>query len=484
MKQNAIKADQEFPEGRFLYEHEGQMVLAYSYTNPNTKQTETRAITRNSFTTLSNGISGFPPLVKIMKRGMNKNVGLLFVWVDNSGVMHWRIGELLGQGTFEDINWKPYTQVPGRKNKGLGSKDDEYQQGIFEASKRWVEFLEQKEYKLLFPEDEVVANQIYYKRSNSSHILGGKIKVPQCMLALKFDIDKLPSTGVIVDPKYDGGRNLATFNSGQVHFYTRKKKIVDCLDNLKPQVMVVFMVMQEYLGKDINLPDGQTCIYWLDGELYRHGWKLQKTMSAIRRSVNQSNLSTEIVYMVYDLIDGLVKDVKSNAGQRRMFLTKVFNDDRVKNLPNIKLTPYKVCIEYPEIVGYFDKLIKLGYEGAIIRTIDGMYLGHSSKRTEAMMKMKDFIDEEAWVMDIVPATGTHIGCAKYILNSKPDGSGVEYGAVPAGDGIGDLESRRRQLQNKELFIGSCVTVKYTEKSDDGIPKYANIILFNRDDLPL
>ncbi len=476
-----IKADLVFPEGRAICDIQGQKVLAYTTINPESSVNEVKCITRAIFLQISGGVEGFPPLVKIFERGSNRNVGFMFMWVTQDGMMHWKVGELLTNKTFGDINWKPFHQQPGRNNKGIGFMGEMYKQGIFEGSNRWVKFLEEKGYKLLFPDDEVVGNRLYMMNSKSPEMLTGTINIPKCMLAETFSIDMVSSgVPVIVEPKYDGCRHIATLSNGELRLYTRKRKSADKLKHIEVKLATVFIVMQQMLG-DKTI----TCKYWLDGEMYRHGWSFQKVMSAVRRSVNQSILAPEIVYMVYDLIDEHLEEPQSPFGVRREFLAKVFADPRVQALPNIKLTQYWVWYDHSTLWQVPEKMEACGYEGAMVRTLDNIYMGHNSRRSRGLLKLKRFTDEEAWVMDVVSATGTHDGCAKYLLNTKQDGTGIPYGAVPCGTpGIGELESRRRQLSNKHLFIGCMVTVKLQGHSDENTPRFGNITAFDRDDLPV
>jgi len=139
----AIKADFKFPEGKGVVNYNGSMVFAYKSRDKNTGSETVKAVTRDDFAKISGGAQGFPPLVRIFNRGNNHNVGFLHMWVtssgNQSGMMHWRIGELLTDKTFEEINWKAYSQIPGRKNKGIGSGGDAFNQGLFEGAGRWVD---------------------------------------------------------------------------------------------------------------------------------------------------------------------------------------------------------------------------------------------------------------------------------------------------------------------------------------------------------
>lgn len=437
------------------------------------------------FSTLSGAI-GCPPQVRIVERGKSgkKNVMFCHLSVDqDSGQINWRIGELSAGKTFESISWKTYEKTPGVKNKGIGSQDTLYDQGIFEGSKMWVEFMEKKKYKLLFPEDEVVGNQIYFMRSTEPEMLTSNFTIPDAMLAADFDIGRLPPSSVIMQPKYDGKRNLCGFQEGKVVSASRGKKQAKSRHaHIHDQAMILFAVIQEKIGYYKTEADGkmtlnQTCPYWLDGELFRFGMNFQQLMSATQSSVNFNQKSTEIDYIIYDLID----DGSNTQLQRLQFLQMIFSDPRVQALQNIKLSPSFIVEDHNLLVSYHKELEKFGYEGAIVRDPMAKYV---QKRTQAMMKMKTWTREEWFIVGAEVATGFHEGCIVYILNSKPDGTGLICKGTPIGGDIGTLESRRAQWNSRHLFITNppvVATLEFFEKSMDGVPRFPGIIAFNRQD---
>ena len=138
-----IKADFKFPNGKGIVAYNNAIVFAYAIHDKTTGGQVVKIVTRDDFSRISGGVQGFPPLVRIFKRGSNENVGFLHMWVEQNGMMHWIVGELLTDKTFQEINWKTYSQIPGRKNKGIGNAGGMFEQGVFEGSGRWVNFLEQ-----------------------------------------------------------------------------------------------------------------------------------------------------------------------------------------------------------------------------------------------------------------------------------------------------------------------------------------------------
>jgi hypothetical protein len=481
-EQGKILANTQLPLGRQLVSYNNETVLAYQITDKKTGQASFRMISRSMFVS-PQGLPGCPPLIKLVERGTKINLCFCHLWVDANGMIYWRIGELTQDKTFEEITWKSYNQTPGVKTKTGGSQSSDFEQGLFEGSRRWVEFLEQKGYKLLFPGDEVVGNQLYHYRSNEPEMLTGAFTIPDAMLAEKFEESRLPAGPVIVQPKYDGKRNLVgkqkTANGSEIVSASRdRKRAKSQLPHIHQQCAVAFEVLEE-VASQLKDPNGNRLYpdissLWLDGELFSMGMDFQTIMSATQTSVNQNVRSKELDYMIYDLNDG----GKLRQYDRLCVLARVFEDPRVKRLTSIKLSPWYLVEDKTTLSEYKKSFEAAKLEGAIVRNPNGMYV---EKRTWDLMKLKTWQTEEWYVVGVEEATGTHAGCAKWILNSRRDGTGLTCKSCAIGGTIGNLESRRAQLQNAQIFMGAVATLEFFGKSKDGIPRFPGIIGFNRTD---
>lgn len=466
--QGKILADLPLPAGKAFMQHEGQTVLVSTMSD-------------GSQTMISKGhfqhyfpASDFPPLVRLVARGSKSNLIFMYLWIDpDAALIKWKIGELTDSSTFEKITWKDYDQIPGVKNKGLGNQGDVYKQAWFEASRKWVAFLEKSKYKLLFPQDEVVGNQIYFMRSTEPELLTSKFVIPDAMLAEKYTESRLKPGPVIIQPKYDGKRNIVGLQEGRIINCSRgRKQDKSNYPTIKEQAMVVYQVINERLGQPGNLSMSPV---WLDGEIYKHGVSFQKLMSATQASVNQHQNAKNLDYVVYDLID----DGEATQIIRLQFLELVFNDPRVKALPNIKLSPWKIVYDHSTLAAEQTSFESMGFEGAMVRDPNAKYI---QKRTWSIMKMKKFITEEWFIVGAEQATGLQEGCVIWILNSQRDGSGLTCRGIPAYGEIGNHESRKQQYLNRHMFMGVCATIKYFEKSDIGKFRFANVIAYNRTDM--
>ena len=102
----------------------------------------------------------------------------------------------------------------------------------------------------------------------------------------------------------------------------------------------------------------------------------------------------------------------------------------------------------------------------MIRKRDGIYKQDGkTNRSKDLLKMKDFFDEEYEIVGYHEGTGDWIGTPIWECESKV--SGKVFSVTPNGP----REERQRMYRNAERYIGKKLTVKYQEKSEEGIPRF-------------
>ena len=188
-----------------------------------------------------------------------------------------------------------------------------------------------------------------------------------------------------------------------------------------------------------------------DGELILPGnLLLQETMKAAKKY--RPGVSDQLVYYVYDVVDDMLPFHKRYDMLKKM-----------KFPPNIKLTPTYECNSEEEIYTHFYKFLSDGYEGAIIRSKDGLY--EINKRSYHLLKLKEMVDAEFKVVDVVDGGGKDAGLAIFVLETE---NGLQtFNCRPEG-----TEDNRRELFNdKRNLIGEYLTVRFQELSKDGVPLF-------------
>jgi len=198
--------------------------------------------------------------------------------------------------------------------------------------------------------------------------------------------------------------------------------------------------------------------YWLEalgapapvhGELYVHGWSLQKIGSYTKKIKPDQHL---LEYWLYDLAH-----LEWDYEKRNDWLEE--NIERLGNCPII-FTPTEIVNNYAEAKTYHDKCVQDGFEGAMLKNVNGIYLfQYNSNDIE---KLKAYHSAEFEIIGGKEGTGTDDGCIIYKCLSE---SGIGFDARPRGT----VEDRKEMFINLPNDIGKMLTVRYAELSDDGVP---------------
>jgi DNA ligase-1 len=247
------------------------------------------------------------------------------------------------------------------------------------------------------------------------------------MLALKYqdrkhDI-KFPC---YVQPKLNGVRCI--YQNGK--FMSRQGKEFTTLSHLVPEL--------KKLGLDTP-----------DGEIYVHGMGFQDIIRLVKKDRGVSNEQLE--YWLYDQVN---KDPFSN---RLIAIAKAFIGTERLHIKQVKT--YEVNSD-AEIKTWHDKWVQEGFEGVIIRNMDGLYV--PKHRSKDLQKYKEFIDEEFEITGGHEGSGPDAGTVVFEVKTK---AGKVFSVRPKGT----REQRAAWFQGLKKLKGKSLTVRYQNLSEDGIP---------------
>jgi hypothetical protein len=299
------------------------------------------------------------------------------------------------------------------------------------------------------------------------------------MLAKPFkDGEKHLVYPLYVQPKLDGVRclvYLAKKDGGveNVVAYTRTKKPFPSVDYLKE-------ILYPYLN-DLYDTEKNQSIY-LDGELYKHGKRLQDISGDSRNEATDTSEenTNRNEYHVYDCFYPLELDtVFISRHEQLVALYEALSDEDAKVIKQVPT--YKVS-SYEEAEKKFDKFVSMGYEGAILRNEAGPYLGNSQKtgaflRSKDLVKMKQrFSDEYKCVGYTEGKRGKDKGAVIWICETT---DGVQFNVTPKDTTYAE---RYRLFQECEedfdgLFKDRMLTVEYEDLSSDNVPLRAKALTF-------
>ena len=187
------------------------------------------------------------------------------------------------------------------------------------------------------------------------------------------------------------------------------------------------------------------------GELYKHGWSLQK-INGYTKKIRPDQESLE--YWLYDMAW-----VGPDYDYRIEWL-----EDNIEKLGKdspIKFTPTIIVNNYEEAKVWHDKWVAQGFEGGMLKNKAGIYMFQYNSND--LEKVKEFMDDEFEIVGGKEGTGTDEGCIVYRCITK---EGREFDARPRGT----VEDRKHMLIDLPNSIGKLLTVRFAEYSEDGIPQ--------------
>ena len=276
-------------------------------------------------------------------------------------------------------------------------------------------------------------------------------KVAYFKVMLAKDYNEYPLTesefkaSVFVQPKLDGMRCI-TSSTG---CWSRGGKPIQTVD-----------FIQEIHAKIVKLT-GMTNLI-LDGELYNHDLRhdFNKIMSLCKKQKptdeDKTEASEKIQYWVYDL------PMAAPFAERSQLLRKIVE---VVNDPRLVFVPTMQVFNTDEVDNNYEKLLSEEYEGQMIRVGTD---GYENKRTNKLLKRKEFQDSEFKILDIIEGSGNRSGMAGAMMFETKDGKPFNANVM------GDRDFLRDMLKRKKKIIGSDATVCYFKPTPDGIPRFPRV----------
>lgn len=270
---------------------------------------------------------------------------------------------------------------------------------------------------------------------------------PKPMLAKDWKKVKEIKYPVIVQPKLDGVRCLLIIdhnfgNWSDVKFLSRSGKEYNTLGHIEQDVRE-FLEHQE----EMNII--------LDGEIYSDELTFQENVSAVKALKENSR---KLKYHVYDIVDD------RNQLQRSQILKRVVEE---LGSPHIEFVRTYKAISRETVLDYHDVWVKQGYEGAMIRAMDGKY--EQGFRSSNLLKVKEFDETEfelLWfeygqrgVEDLIGACRIRIRQEEFGFKAKIEGTKASKEELVKEYGV------------NQKFTNLKLTVKHFGWTSDGLPRF-------------
>jgi ATP-dependent DNA ligase len=244
----------------------------------------------------------------------------------------------------------------------------------------------------------------------------------------------------IVQPKFDGDRARNDPSESNAFLLTSEENLYFSVPHIIEQL-------------------NQSGLYkfpW-DGELYNHDLHKEGDHDLIHsiasRTVNLHPRYKELEFWVFDI------KVQGSQMERLQILNTLSNLP-----PNIKVAPYWICNSLSEVKAVYDKVIKQGFEGIVIRHL---YNNYEDKRSIWLMKFKpkqkDIYKIVGWNEEI-SITGQPKGRIGSLIMSSQTCDNFSVSA-----GLDDNEKARLWLIRDQL-AGKSAIVHYQHLTNKKIPK--------------
>jgi DNA ligase 1 len=350
-------------------------------------------------------------------------------------IQEWEVSVAIIDGDVTIIS--KYGQVGGKiqtstekvlkgKNIGKANETTPMQQGLAQAKSDWEKQLK-KGYAQNIEDaqegktDDIIEGGIAPILAHKFSEQGHKIKYP-----------------ALCQPKLDGHRCTSQYDNGIVTLWSRTRKPV----NSVPHINEVL--------KKCGISDR------FDGELYNHQYhnRFEELSSFIRQE--EPKEGCEIVqYHIYDI--ALPNETNGNRNALLQALKPFFENTVVHIVETI------VVNDEDELMDAFEHFLAEGYEGCMVRNMNGLYV---NKRSYDLQKVKEFQDSEYKVVDVkVGNKGKMAGKAVFVCETE---NGTQFAAKM----VGNMDNLIKYAKNPELIIGKMLTVKYqglTTKSN--VPRF-------------
>jgi len=208
-----------------------------------------------------------------------------------------------------------------------------------------------------------------------------------------------------------------------------------------------------------------------DGEIYIPNQEVTTIGGSAKNPINPYH--NQLKFICYDLAIPEMSNFDRDVLRYKLFIKhNILGDFHRTGLGSSVVVALGSipCHSQEDILMYTDAYIKEGFEGAILRDPNAEY-GFGSRKI-IMQKSKKFFDAEFELVDIIPTEKDvdKNGRPTCLFVCKNDTTDATFNVTPYGY---NKEEKADILLNKECYIGEQVTVKYYERTKNGLPFHAN-----------
>lgn len=245
------------------------------------------------------------------------------------------------------------------------------------------------------------------------------------MPMLAKDYDEMNSFDGWGQPKFNGGRTVASWENGRIKLGTRGAK------EWGADLSHITTVLEEILEEGENF----------DGELYCHGATLGQIMSWAQKTRPETQ---KLHLRVYDSV------MAAKFSDRFDFVKSKLGSSGVGGVvipsETVKLNGHA------DVLQYYSDCIQAGYEGEIIR-LDGFDY-EPGRRSNNLLRLKEMKEAEYRIVRVNEGTGTWEGHAATVTCVTAEGATFDPTLKRS------LEEKKAIWLNKNAYVGKWIKVQY------------------------
>lgn len=398
------------------------MAEHFVYKNPRVvyKTDHARPHSGEKFSTWNHkGVEHFPPLFQMAVTGKMR----FWIIACKDACFMTEYGEV--NGTTVSSQWSKCEA----KNVGRSNSSTPEEQALSEAYSKWMKKQDRERYYLSRSEAKQNATKV---APMLAHVMTEK----------KFDTIVAKNGYVCVSEKLDGVRGFVTIEEGKAVITSRTFKQFNFLTRLKRELAAL---EPEYL---------------LDGELYIHEKVgFNSIISIVKQVTAPSAYEDSIEFWVYDIVDD---ELSLPYLERAKILRKLEKRAKERGLERIKFHLFQKCDNIPQLDEMLSDALLNKYEGLMIRDPAAPYM--SNRRTNALLKYKNFTDEEMKIVGVKDGKGQEKGLAIFVVQYD---SKQTIEVRPRGD----RSQRKEWFDNPKDCIGKNLTVRYQPSNEKVLPRF-------------
>ena len=296
-----------------------------------------------------------------------------------------------------------------------------------------------------------------------------------------IDVEKLDdgTANIIKKSGLVGGKESMSVTHVKLGYDSALKRATTMWENQK-QVPVTPMLAHKWAerGKHITAPfyvqpkiDGVRLLVSNKGGISRTGKVIKGTETWGKELKDGEYLDGECYHpdLTFEQITSLFR-MRPDALEFRVF--DYFDTNRPdltfeERLPRINVETILVP-DKKELPKFHAKFMEQGYEGTMIREAKSVY--EIGKRSNYLLKHKDFTTDEFKVIGVKEATGRDEGTPVWECETK---DGRTFSVRPEGTSL----SRKKQWEYRDQYIGQLLTVRYQNLTEFGVPRFPVGIIF-------